>query len=238
MTRNLAFEWRRATSLRSSYGFPLIGIVLLVAASLGNYWLPAPEGSELTLKSILMYSAFPIGVILLTVIFAQAFGHEYRDGTMRLVLSEFPGRTRVFLAKLMVPAVFVVVSTLIVQAVILIYNSLAMHLAAGGSTVELVLVAGRALAFTLWWGLMVAAITALMRNLAGGIVVAMILGTLGETLLIQLIGQKWDGILYFAPFTNAGGWVSSGDTRAGVTALVWLVIALGAAWWLFEKRDA
>lgn len=235
MIRNLTFEWRRAATIRSTWGFPLLGVAVLLVASMGGYWL-ANDGT-LTLVWMLGQTAFPLGLVLVTVICAQAFGHDYRDGTMRLVLSEFPARGRVFWAKMAVPAVLVLSSILIVQLAVLLANLVYMHLPVGGWD-EVATAAARGLVFAVWWGLMVGAITALMRNLAAGIVVALVLATIGEALLIGLVGPKWSGISYLTPFSNAMAWASSGNGKAGAIAGFWSFLVVGSALWAFLKRDA
>ncbi len=119
MSRILAFEWRRAVSLRSTWGFLGIGMALMVfiawAAMIFNGTQEgAAPGSRPSMEGVATFDGGgPLGIILITTVCAQAFGHEYRDGTMRLVLSQFPKRAEVFLAKVAVPAAFVIASILL-----------------------------------------------------------------------------------------------------------------------------
>ena len=54
-----------------------------------------------------------IVLVLLGTLAAQAFGQEYRNGTIRLTLTEFPKRTPIFVAKVIVCCAVVIVSFLI-----------------------------------------------------------------------------------------------------------------------------
>ena len=95
MKRALAFERVRAASLKSTWVFPLIGVTISVlAAVLGN--ATASDGWSNTLSDYVPSSYTFISALFITIPFAQAFGHEYRDGTMRLTLSLFPHRRQVF----------------------------------------------------------------------------------------------------------------------------------------------
>lgn len=239
MTRNLLFEWRRASTIRSTWGFPLMGIAMLIALGIIGTALAGSAGDteSQTLTGLLAATTFPLGIVVITVICAQAFGHDYRDGTMRLVLSEFPGRGRVFWSKMLVPMV-IVGAAIVVAEVLLVLINLVILRYPTGDVGQVAALAARSVILTMWWGLVIGAITALMRNLAGGIVVAIVAGMIGESLLLSIVAPKWEGIIYLAPFTNALQWAGSGALKPGLTALVWMVALVGAALWLFRKRDA
>jgi ABC-type transport system involved in multi-copper enzyme maturation permease subunit len=235
--RNLAFEWIRATTLRSTWGFPIMGIavataitvVILVISGSPDSGLPEP-----TLAELLANAASPLALVLTTTICAQAFGHEYRDGTMRLVLSEFPDRNRVFLAKLLVPALLVAVAVLVAAAIAAVIGVVQ----GVDSGEQLLGVLGRQVAVAIWWGLMVAAITALMRNLAAGIVTALVLSAVLEGLLLGLLGTRAPWLDDVLPFASATRWAGSGDVSSGLVALAWVVALVAAAWTGFRRRDA
>ena len=240
MKRNLAFEWVRASTLRSTWGFPLLGIGLASVATvmfLVSGGSPDGGAPQATVGELLGNTA-NVGIVFTTVICAQAFGHEYRDGTMRLVLSEFPARSRVFLAKLVVPGLIVAVSVLVASAIITVLGLSMSDSGAGTSAAGLLEIVGRQVVAAVWWGLMVAAITALLRNLAAGIVFALVLSTIVETLLSSLLGSRLSWLDDVLPFTSAMRWASGGGIGQGITALVWVVALVGAAWTGFLRRDA
>lgn len=230
MSRVLRYEWIRASTIRSTAVFPLIGVLF---AGLGTMVgiLSDPEASG-TLSQLILSANTPITTVLLTVPFAQAFGHEYRDGTMRLTLSQFPHRGQVFWAKVAVPAVIASVGVLVTVAVVAALDALQGMRFQGGDVVEVV---WRSVLFAVLWGLVVAAITVLTRNLAAGIVVPLIWSLLVETLIASLVDNET--LISLLPLTAGSGWVATGGVSGWpMVALVGLLVAL--AWFRFDRSDA
>lgn len=241
MTRNLSFEWIRASTLRSTWGFPLLGIAVVIAMTvviLVYGGSPEADMPDPTLRELLVNAANPLGLVFATVICAQAFGHEYRDGTMRLVLSEFPQRTRVFVAKLVVPALIVAAAVLVAAAGIWVVTMIRGDVGSGADAAGLVAVIARQVALGVWWGLVVAAITALMRNLAAGIVFALVLSAIVEGLLTTLLSSRISWLADALPFSSATVWASDVGVRTGLVALAWAIALVVAAWAAFLRRDA
>jgi len=240
MRRNLAFEWIRASSLRSTWGFPIIGIAMATALTVVMVLLGGSQNADLpepTLGELLVNAGNPLGLVFTTTICAQAFGHEYRDGTMRLVLSEFPARTRVFLAKLIIPGLFVCAAVLLASSIAAAIGTVR-GVQTGATGGELLVVVGRQIAVAAWWGLMVAGITALLRNLAAGIIAAIVLSAIFEGIVVALLGSRVPWLDDVMPFSSATEWASSGDTSSGLVALAWVVAVVGSAWFAFLRRDA
>lgn len=232
MSRAVAYERVRASTLRSSWGFPLAGIALTWA--LGAFLvLTAAEGSDINLTSFVGQVFSPITALFLTVPFAQAWGHDYRDGTMRLTLSEFPNRGSVFLAKLLVPAVIAVVAAALTVA------GLALILLLGPSHGfgELPLLVLRECGFTAMWGVIVGSITALTRNMAAGVVGPVIWWLLVEQLIGSLL-QRFPVVADLLPLNQGLLWAQSGQVRAGIVMLVATLALALAAYLRFTRRDA
>ena len=234
MTRVLAFERVRATTLRSTWVFPLIGVVISVlAAVLGN--ATASDGWSSTLASYVPDSFTFISALFITIPFAQSFGHEYRDGTMRLTLSLFPHRRQVFAAKLAVPAVVAAggatVSVLAVSAVGLASG----HVTGAGALPSVLL---RCVGFTLMWGLLVASVTVLTRNLAAGVTGVLIWFILVEQLLLSLVGSSVDNLDEYMPLLNGQKWVSTGEFRGALVMFVPTLALTLLALLRFERSDA
>ena len=89
MSKVLSYERVRATTLKSTYVFPLIGAAVAWAASV-LFIAQGADVDEVVVTDFIGQAFTPISAVFLTIPFAQAFGHEYRDGTIRLALSEFP----------------------------------------------------------------------------------------------------------------------------------------------------
>lgn len=254
MSRILAFEWRRAVSLRSTWGFLGLGTAILVfiawAAMIFNgVQEGAAPGTRPSMEGVATFDGGgPLGILLITTICAQAFGHEYRDGTMRLVLSQFPKRAEVFGAKVAVPAVFVTASILLALGISVAGAALAFDVAAPEGWGAVAAVGLRQVGLGLWWGLVVAGVTALIRNLAAGIIVSLVFALVLENLTIGFLtnsdpvtGEPVSRAAWLTenlPFTNALMWASQGDGRAAVVAGIWAVGVVGLACLLFIRRDA
>ncbi len=254
MSRILAFEWRRAVSLRSTWGFLGIGLALLVfiawAAMIFNGTQEgAAPGSGPSMEGVATFDGGgPLGIILITTVCAQAFGHEYRDGTMRLVLSQFPKRAEVFAAKVLVPAAFVVVTIVLALVISLAGAALVFDVPAPEGWGSVAAIALRQVGLGLWWGLIVGGVTALIRNLAAGIIVSLVFALILENVAIGLLTRSdpvtGEGVSRAAwltenlPFTNALAWSAQGDGRAAIVAVVWAVVVVGVAGVLFLRRDA
>jgi hypothetical protein len=110
------------------------------------------------------------------------------------------------------------------------------------------IIAARQVCLAVWWGLMVAGVTALLRNLAAGLVVSLVFAFVLENLAIGLLSttnsvtgeatSRAPWLTENLPFTNALSWASDGDGRAAVVALLWALVVVGLAGLLFIRRDA
>ena len=232
MKRALAYERVRAFTLRSSWGFPLVGVLLTWA--LGAFLvLTASAGSEVQLSSFVGQVFSPISALFLTVPFAQAFGHDYRDGTMRLTLSEFPNRRNVFLAKLIVPAVIALVATIVtvlgLAAIVQLVPSYGLE--------DLPQLLFRECGFTVMWGVIVASITQITRSMAAGVVGPVIWWLLVEQLLGSLL-SRFPFALELMPINQGLLWSQFGEPRAGLVMLGATVIVAVVAFVRFTRRDA
>lgn len=234
MKRVLGFERVRALSLRSTWVFPLVGLVISVlSAVLGN--ATSSEGWSSTLTDYVASSYTFLSVLFITVPFAQAFGHEYRDGTMRLTLSLFPHRRQVFAAKLLVPATVAAVGAVVSVLAVAGIGLASGHVTGAGALGSILL---RCVGFTVMWGLLVAAITALTRNLAAGVTGVLIWYVLGEQLLLSLLGNKFENLEQYTPLVNGQRWVSTGEYRGAVVMLVPTLVLTVVALLKFERSDA
>jgi len=232
--RALAFERVRAASLKSTWVFPLIGVAISVlAAALGN--ATASDGWSASLSDYVPDSFTFISALFITIPFAQSFGHEYRDGTMRLTLSLFPHRRQVFAAKLVVPAVVAaagaVVSVLAISAIGLTSG----HVTDAGALPSVLV---RCVGFTIMWGLLVASVTVLTRNLAAGVTGVLIWFILVEQLLLSLVGSSVENLDEFMPLLNGQKWMSTGEVRGAVVMLVPTLALTLVALLKFERSDA
>ncbi|MFM7068367.1 MAG: ABC transporter permease subunit [Actinomycetes bacterium] len=223
----------RATTLRSTWVFPVVGLVLAVlGAVLTNLTVESDWSS--TLESYVSNSYTFLSVLFITIPFAQAFGHEYRDGTMRLTLSLFPNRRNVFAAKLLVPAVIAVIAATLSGLAVAAVGWSSGHVTGSDQLVPVLL---RIVGFTLMWGLLVAAFTVITRNLAAGITGVLIWSLLVEQLL-GLLHTVVERIDEYLPLQNGTVWMSNGNVRSGVVMLIPTLAITAVAYVRFLRSDA
>jgi ABC-2 type transport system permease protein len=239
MSRVLSYERVRATTLKSTYVFPLIGAAVAWAASI-LFIAQGADVDEVAVNEFIGQAFTPISAVFLTIPFAQAFGHEYRDGTIRLALSEFPRRTQLFTAKLVVPAVIAFIGTLITVGGIALIAALGPSFGYVDITGfdSLFGVAFREAVFVVLWGLLVSAITALTRNMAAGIAGVLIWGLIAENLLAVFLVDRVPAIVDLLPIGLGFGWVQTGQTNLIFPMLGAAVILTAASYFKFVRADA
>lgn len=247
MIRALVFEWRRLWSVRSTW------IMLFAYTAINSFFgiYPLFSGNVQGMQSWLGLYNTPanfLSLVLLSVVAAQVFGHEYRYGTIRLTLTEFPKREVVMLAKTLILIVFTTFTLILNWGVL---GALAQFAPEGtisadspGFTfgpynpAEL----WKVYLYVLGYVIIAMSISAITRNLAIGIVVPLLLtvieGLLG--ILNQLAKQRFDWLIERLPLENATDWLGDGGmyVSPGLTFAAWVVAFYLAASALFFKRDA
>lgn len=234
MMAALRYEWRRITTVRSTwimYGFA-VGFVALFAAL--QVTLP-DVGQDATgrvpLDLVLDNAANPIALVFIATIAAMSFGHEYRYGTIRLTLTSLPRRGEVFLAKGVAVAAAATVGYLLMLG-----TAYLVAIIAGDDRVQWISLGKRsvtspdgdlgewssmlgedllrATAYVIGYSLIAFAVTALTRNLALGIIVPLAASALVEPLLIAFLETRLLWLNDVLPFSNAAqflDWYPTGD---------------------------
>lgn len=241
MIRNINYEIVRARTLKSSWIFPVIGIALCwMLAYFGmNDVVPnySAEG-ELIFPSFVTAvnnSYSPLSIFFITIGFAQAFGHEYRDGTMRLTLSAFPVRTRVLVSKFLIPAIFSAASALI--AIAGIWAIYATQIPQTDYSNALLAV-GRHTLFTIIWGLLVASVVIFTRIMAAGIAGLVVWAAILESLVGAVLSSKFPKLPDYLPLNAGMTWAANGNTRDFAVLAVASTLVVGLASIKFLTRDA
>jgi ABC-2 type transport system permease protein len=186
---------------------------------------------------------------MLSVVASQFFGHEYRYGTIRLTLTEFPKRERVVLAKTVVLAVYVTISTFLGWAVLGVVGFIAPEGSIGTKGPGLNINGGEAselwqvLVFGFAYCLIAMSLTMITRNLALGIVLPLLMFSVIEGLIqlfANLANGNMDWIVDILPFANGTAWLTNlpDSPNAGLIFSTWVigVYLIGSA--MFFKRDA
>ncbi|MFZ1361365.1 MAG: ABC transporter permease subunit [Candidatus Nanopelagicales bacterium] len=272
MISALRYEWRRIFTIRTT--FILLACALVISLLLGWITIEAlhaigsmsegqesPETAELAgmqlTEMVFATTGGVIPLIFLGTIAAQAFGQEYRQGTIRLTLTSIPFRGRVFSAKLIVMLLVVAVGWVITTILTYLLMSVVLSSKSGGQSGGLELsYLGRGLLFVLGFCAIVFGVTLLTRILALGVIIPAVFWAVAEPLLITTLGgsvagsggtdgsmtveqsQPW--IAQILPFHNGMQFVEGTQNMAsgGLVFLAWVVMVLGVSWILFDKRDA
>lgn len=243
MIQALLFEWRRISTLRSTWVLGGIGISIvagltflstLSAESFGDF-APRALTDFVFVLYVPLFLAFPL------TISAQAFGHDYRHGTIRITLSSFPRRLPLYVMRIFVvlmSGALLTVLSVAAHTAILMARLSEVDLDSTGQTLT------RLLVFNLLFILVTTFIVVITRNMALGIVVPLAMMSFAEFAVSALLGADRPWIDENLPAMNALNWVMtdvamSGENRNTLIPLLVLTAILGvAASWRFLKRDA
>lgn len=228
MRRALSYEWVRLRTLRSTWWLSAVALVLsaglTVAIAFGFRSQKSPAALAVTWTAGSGFSPVPFAAILGAVIGVFTFGHEYRHGAIRATFTDLPRRGRVFAAKLIVPAVWAIV----VSLVALVLDWVTVRLIWGSATTEHGFApspVGRLLlgfiVLTVLWTLMGVALGGLLRSVPAAIVVIFVFPLVVEpvlTVVFTLIHalHSFHRVPEFLPFT-AGARMVATDVNGTIT---------------------
>ena len=249
MISNLVYEWRRLWSVRATWIMTFVYLVITGLLGAGPLFLGDGGFGTQTWKGLYSTNANFLCLVMLSVVASQFFGHEYRYGTIRLTLTEFPKRERVLLAKTMVLAVYVVIATFLGWVVLGVVGFVAPEGSIGSTGPGLSINGGepselwQVLVFGFAYCVIAMSLTMITRNLALGIVLPLLTFSVIEGLIqlfASLANGKMDWIVDVLPFVNGSAWLTNlPDTpNAGLIFAGWVVgfYLIGSA--MFFKRDA
>lgn len=237
----LTYEWRRAKSIRTTW----ITSLFVIASAVGFAYLGVIAstdfaGNPVTMSTTDLLSGSivgnPIAIVLLASLGATAFGHEYRYGTIRLTLTAFPRRARVFFAKLAMTLLIALVVTAVSVAAGYGLLLLTGNVSAGGQSWATL--AWQVGVFGATFALLAFSITVLTRNHPLGIVGPLLLSIL-ESVLIGLLDSRFEWLPDVLPLAAMQSWFSGEDVArsAGVWA-AWMLVLLVVGLLLLKRRDA
>jgi ABC-2 type transport system permease protein len=208
MNGALAYEWRRITSVRSTYWFS--GMAILFSALIAFFIAVSFSSSDFTNGGISNF--FQASTLVVTagasvlfvpvlsapfcaVIGAMSFGHEYRYGIIRQTLTAIPDRMTVFVAKLAVLVAWLL-GVMLVTVVIniglgaLFLDNFSLHSEALRPIINYVL-------YNVAWGISGFGLAALLRNLAGALVAVLV-----YPLVVEPIGYNILRIVHTGSLSN------------------------------------
>jgi ABC-2 type transport system permease protein len=249
MIANLVYEWRRLWSVRATWIMTFVYLVITGLLGAGPLFLGDGGFGTQTWKGLYSTNANFLCLVMLSVVASQFFGHEYRYGTIRLTLTEFPKRERVVLAKTLLLALYVTLATILGWAVLGVVGSIAPEGSIGTNGPGLNINGGESselwqvLVFGFAYCLIAMSLTMITRNLALGIVLPLLLSSIIEGLIVLFAGLangKMDWIVDALPFSNGTAWLTNlpDQPNAGLIFAAWVAgtYLIGSA--MFFKRDA
>jgi len=263
----LRYEWRRLSTLRSTYW--LVGISVFIAAALSTLigWGfssvdQIEEGESFVIGAIATQGA-AIGAAPLLIAYVMGmfglftFGHEYRHGMIRATLTAVPNRGALFAAKILLTTAVTGATALVCTVLgVFIGNAFLPDIDAVSDDVIQVVV-GVSI-YSALFGPVGLALAALLRNQVGALVLLLLVPLVGELIirLILILPSAFDDIqdaAGYLPF-DAGaqmftmldlnqaldifGYDPQGPVGGGVTFAVFTALMLALAGALFARRDA
>ncbi len=240
------YEQRRITSIRSTWiiivlTLVLAGLFAAGTAAIGNVDLATGNRVGVApLTNVLATLINPIVLVPLSVLAAMAFGGEYRFGLIRLTLTTFPQRTKVFFAKLWVVVLWMLLTLIVTLALVLLISWLYRNnINFNPLEIANVTYVLRGLLYALGYCLFTFALVLITRNQALSIVVVILWTLLVEQLLVGFLGSRFEWLPKALPMSSGAGFVTGDDMlRNGLVFLGFLVVFLAAGWALFSRRDA
>lgn len=245
MIRLFKYEFIRMTSVRSTWVITILGtlmIGLLVSLSLSNW-----GGSDVYSETGITFYEFapfvaPVWSIWASAIAAQAFGHDFRHGTIRLTLSTFPNRMKVYFVRASAVLIWCAVWLLLIFAIVIAMVTAQESIVGGFNFPGSVDSFGRVAVYAMLYVLSALAIVMITRILALGVVVPLILASVAENIYSVLAPESLRWTIEYLPYSRALIWSMSMDVpMANETAIplaVLTVALLTIAGFMFIKRDA
>jgi ABC-type transport system involved in multi-copper enzyme maturation permease subunit len=235
MNAALKYEWRRLTTLRSTWWLSggtlvvAVGLTFLVAMALrlGSSDITtgtvSKDDSLITLEMMMTQFSnfdpmFYVVAYIVSIIGIFSWGHEYRHGMIRATLTALPQRSSVWIAKYLVAAAWVavvVIATCIVSFVVATIWFAGLDL--DYDIAALVAAIGRRVVYTVLLTWTVMSLTILFRNQTFALVAMYLWPMAIETLIkgiFVLPGlSEHREITRFLPF-NAGGRIMQREPQA------------------------
>jgi ABC-2 type transport system permease protein len=256
MIAALRYEWRRLKSIRSTWIITAIAFTQAVgfiwlfsqfsasSAISGEGIVSTPEPTDF--RSIIPFIFLPFFPLIVSTLAGQAFGHDYRHGTIRLTLSSFPRRGQILFAR-----VFMLLGFVTLLSVLTVGASVGIVELNKSTTGGMVWSTFAESALKLWayllgYMIICMALVVLTRIMALGIVIPLVMVLIVENLLIVLGMWKAEWLPRWVPFTNATEWVTGNSEGFGdgvLSGTPWPFFGLAAilsvaAIYRFMRKDA
>jgi ABC-2 type transport system permease protein len=240
----IGYEWRRINSVRATW--ILTGTVLAIAVIAGLGTLLAGvtihgvaiNGQPIRTLADTVDGYIPAGLLLLTILGAQAFGQEYRYGTIRPTVQAFPRRWRLLGAKMTMVALVTAVTAAISAVAVSLIAAVGFRSHVHGGFLEPAQL--RAVGFGVLYLAAVAVLAVALSAVTRSTVLAVVLIYVWAFAVEPLIRLAAKAAEDFLPFGAAGQLMSPADGRVLLHLGVFVgelgLVVVGAGW-LFSRRD-
>jgi ABC-type transport system involved in multi-copper enzyme maturation permease subunit len=264
MKGQLKSEFKKLLTIRSTYGWLLLALVLVGIYSIygegfndaSNLLKVKPDGPAAslfiagTISQLANFISGPGGIIALLLI-----AHEYRHNTITYTLAASNSRSKVLLSKMIVTAVFILFYSVIltILGVAMIYLGLALsHNVLPHQQIDYLTYLGKTVFYAEAYALAALLLGFLIRNLVGAFAALLLIPGPIEGLLGLLLKSK----AVYLPFTalqqviqgpvadnarpahpeNGAGYLT--PLHGAEVFIIYLVVGWAIAWYLFLRRDA
>lgn len=247
MITALIYEWRRLWSVRATWIVSALYLGAVAFLGAGPIFLVQEKNIQ-SWDGLYGTPSIVIVLVILSVVAAQSFGHEYRYGLIRLTLSEFPVREKVLFAKTAITILYCSIMLILAWAELGLIGLIAgdrvsasaQGFSIGGAHIPTLL---EIWLWTISYCLISFSISLLTRNLALGIVLPLLMVTLIEPLLgviNQFAKNRIDWIVNNLPMANANHWLQQDGVNpsAGLIFTAWVIGIYLLASARFAFKDA
>lgn len=240
MIRLFKYEFLRITSLRSSWVLTILGT--LMVAGIGYLALDAFGSVERGMGfeiSNLIPAFVPVWTVWAATLASQAFGHDYRHGTIRLTLSTFPNRFQVFFVR--IAAVLIWCALWLAGTVLIVNTEVAAMTVQPATLSESFEALGKMVAFNALFILTSMFIVLITRILALGVVIPLMMASVVENLVALMMPEKFNWTIEYFPYSNAMSWAmpwNDGGTQSVIPLVVLTAALFVVSLVMFTKRDA
>lgn len=240
----IRYEWRRINSVRATWILTGTALALAVIAGLGTLLAGvtihgvAINGQQVRTLAGIVNGYIPAGLLLLSILGAQAFGQEYRYGTIRPTVQAFPRRGQLLGAKMAMIALVTAITAAVSAVAVSLIAAAGFRSHLHGPVLEPTQL--RAVGFGVLYLAVVAALAVALSAVTRSTVLAVVLIYAWAFAAEPLIRLATRAASDYLPFGAAGHLMTPADGRVLLHAAVFigeLALVAAAAGWLFGRRD-
>ena len=239
----LKSEFRKLTTLRSTYGLILFALAII---GIFAFWVTGYRADPMSLQNPGLLANNIVSAVQSVAIFGALATlllvvNEYRHNTIMYTLTLANSRAKVLLAKIITASVFGVVFTVAAATISPLFTVLGVALQGGemaAQTIPYSDILWRILFFGWAYTMLAVSIAVLLRNQIAAIATLLLFPTTAEPLLGLLLKENSSYLPFTALFNVILDGTAMSPAKAAAVVMVYVVVAWIASWFVFIKRDA